>query len=158
MFRRSPRWEDPGVSGERDPDGWYHYEGAAFAAVAPVRAAIGEAPEHFVDLYDPSAPPVPREQFLGSIEFATKDGKTWDVGISDDHFGALDDGEDDPNDDDPDGNDLVTVLLREQPQIRFAIHPDREIYQLATDGRLTASHVVASMFRAVAQAHRQLGD
>ena len=153
MFGRSPRWEDPGVSGERDPDGWYHYEGAAFAAVAPVRAAIGAAPEHFVDLYDRSAPPVPREQFLGSIEFATKDGKTWDVGISDDHFGALDDGEDDP-----DSDDLVTVLLREQPQVRFAIHPDREIYQLGTEGRLTASDVVANMFRAVAQAHRQLAD
>lgn len=106
-----------------------------------------------MDLYDRSALPVPREQFLGSIEFATKDGKTWDVGISDDHFGALDDGEDDP-----DGDDLVTVLLREQPQIRFAIHPDREIYQLASDERLTGSDVVATMFRAVAQAHRQLAD
>jgi hypothetical protein len=50
------------------------------------------------------------------------------------------------------------VLLREQPQIRFAIHPDREIYQLASDERLTGSDVVASMFRAVAQAHRQLAD
>lgn len=153
MFSRSPRWEDPGVSGKCDTDGWYHYKGAAFAGVAAVTAAIAAAPEHFVDVYDPSAPPVPREQFLGSIGFATKDGRSWDVSIDDDHFGALDDGADDP-----DGDDLVTELLREQPAIASAIHPDREIYEVRTDGRPPASVVVASMYHAVAQAHRQLAD
>jgi hypothetical protein len=100
-----------------------------------------------VDLYDPAALLSPASSFSAPTSSRPRTARRGDVGISDDHLGALDEGEDDP-----DGDDLVTVLLREQPHIR------REIYQLASDGRLTASDVIASMFRAVAQAHRQLAD
>lgn len=153
MFGRRRRWEVGGVRGERDDDGWSHYTGAAFAAAPEVRDALAEAPETFADLEDPSAAPVPRERFLGSVGFATRDGRSWEVGLDDDHAGALPDLGDDPS-----GDDLVTDLLREGPAVSDVVHPDREVYELTTHGRVPASQVVAGVYRALARAHRRLAD
>ncbi|MCF4121686.1 hypothetical protein L1785_11905 [Antribacter sp. KLBMP9083] len=156
VFLRRRDWEVPRISGERDQDGWYHYRGAAFAQVAPVKDAMSDAPEYFVDLEDRSADPIAREDFLGSITFATKDGTSWDVGLNDGHFGALYDEDHELWEDEEDDHDLVTTFLEEQPHVRSAIHPDREIYGVTIAGHRPASEVVAGVYRAMTLAHTEL--
>lgn len=144
------RWRrGRGTPGRKDRDGWYHYEGVQLHAHPGVARAVEAAPELFVDL-DDAADPTPRELFLGSVGFATKDGRAWDVWLDDDHRGALlDDAEDDLE-------DLVTASLAAHRWVVRALHPDTELYEVTARAATPAPTVVAAVYRALGEAHVEL--
>lgn len=159
MFRRKrhaaesrPGWEDEEVLGTRESDGWWYYQGRQFHSLPVVSAALAEAPSSFVDLTTPvlGENPVPREVFLGSVVLLTGDGRSWELGLSDDHMGAIDtSGEMGPE-------DLVVRALAEAPELRDPIHRDREAYTFLVADDVRASAVVAAVYRALTRAYRDL--
>jgi hypothetical protein len=140
-----------GIEPDRQyPDGAGVYVGSRLTAAEPVAAALARAPRMFLAVVDndPEEYAIAREELCDFLHVAG-DGWTYELSLSDEVKSIVETGPDEDED------DLLEQQLAAQPDVKSAVHADREWFEVELVRPLQADEVLARYIDAVSAAHRE---